>query len=505
MKRLVGLGAAAAAAAAVAVAPAHAAENLRIGIADDRILLAHPERAPEIVARWKELGIEVVRVHARWVAVAPGDSAAVAPRGFAPSDPDDPQYDWAFLDYAVNLLTVAGIEPMLAVTGSGPLWSSRDPKRGNPRYKPDPRKFGAFATAVARRFGDRVDRYVIYNEPNQPGWLQPQFECPRPERCYPMSPHVYRDLVNAAEPGIRRADSGAQIYVGALAPRGGDPTRRNRPMRPLPFIRAFGCLDERYERIRTGPCRNFRPALIDGFSYHPHGVMRSPHEPNPNPDEAAIADLGRLAFVLDEVQAFGGIDTFDGRRIDIHLTEFGYQTKPPDPYSGVSTIQQKLWLQEAAYVSWTHPRVRTLIQYEWEDDPIKNVGLGPRAYAGWQSGLLYADGRPKPALGAFAHPFWADVRPGASKVRFWGQVRAGGGHPIRLQRRVDGAWTTVTSLRTDRRGYFSTRLFVQEASPWRFAYDGPATDASASGPTPRVSASLLVRPPAAAGGVAAGR
>ena len=144
-------------------------------------------------------------------------------------------------------------------------------------------------------------------------------------------------------------------------------------------------------------------------------------------------------------------------------------------------------------------------------DPVRvarradqELGPGPRAYAGWQSGLLFADGRPKPALGGLRHPFWADARRGA-RGPVLGPGPARRRHTVRLQRRVDGAWTTVTSLRTDRRGYFSTRLFVAEASPWRFAYDGPATDASASGPTSRVSASLLVRPPSASGGIAARR
>ena len=75
---LVGVAAAAAAAAALVAAPAHAAENLQYR---DRAT-THPARArPSGRRRSSRAGrrwaIEVVRIHARWVAVAPGDSAAV--------------------------------------------------------------------------------------------------------------------------------------------------------------------------------------------------------------------------------------------------------------------------------------------------------------------------------------------------------------------------------------------------------------------------------------------
>src|SRR3954465_3725587 len=114
---------------------------------------------------------------------------------------------------------------MLSVTGSGPVWTSQKPSLHNPRYKPDPKKFADFATAVARRYRSKVDRYLIWNEPNQPGWLQPQFDCPRgPRSCVPAAPHLYRNLVNAAGPATRAADPGAQIVVGPLPPRGPAPS-----------------------------------------------------------------------------------------------------------------------------------------------------------------------------------------------------------------------------------------------------------------------------------------
>ena len=54
----------------------------------------------------------------------------------------------------------------LTITGPGPLWSSSRPGLHRPAYKPKPGAYRAFATAVARRYGSQVDRYILWNEPN---------------------------------------------------------------------------------------------------------------------------------------------------------------------------------------------------------------------------------------------------------------------------------------------------------------------------------------------------
>jgi hypothetical protein len=453
--------------------PAHGARSLRIGIADDSALVHAPATAAATVERWKALGIDVARLHVRWVSVAPAPGARRAPAGFHPSDPGDPHYNWGALDRAIDLLTAAGIEPLLAVTGSGPLWSSSRPSLGNPRYRPDPRRYAAFATAVARRYGPAVSEYIVWNEPNQAGWLQPQFTC-RARRCTPESPHVYRRLFAAGAAAIRAADPGAQVLAGALAPRAssGDPHSRNSAMRPLTFLRAFGCVDDHYRELRRGPCRGFEPALVDGISYHPHGVLRSPSQRNPQRDEAAVADLPRLETVIDRVRAHGGLRCTCGGLVPVHLTEFGYQTDPPDPYQGVTLARQARWLQEAGYRAWRDPRIKTLIQYEWRDDPLQVTGPGPRAYSGWQSGLLFADARPKPALAAFANPFWIEARPGLAGAIVWGQVRPGDAHFVRLERRLPGrAWRSLGTLLTDAYGTFTQQLVLPRAAQLRFAYD----------------------------------
>lgn len=494
MSRLAALLAAAAATALLVAAPAHAGRQMEVGIADDAVLFGDPAKAEQAVAKWRGLGIETVRVFARWVAIAPAADAAVPPAGFRAADHGDPLYKWEALDRVIALLRAHGMAPVVVVTGSGPRWSSRAPAMGVPRYKPDPVKFAAFAAAVAGRYKDSVTRYVLWNEPNIPGWLQPQFTC-KGSRCTPESPHVYRGLVRSAYPAIKAADPTSTVLMGALAPRGGRPVRRNVPMRPLQFIRALGCVDKRYRRVRSGPCRGFKPAVADGFAYHPHGVLAAPDEAARERDNAAIADLGRLTAALDKTTRAGGLKPSTGRRFSLYLTEYGYQTRPPDPYSGVSPTAQARWIQHGAYLAWRDARVKCLMQYEWRDEPIASRGLGSKAFAGWQSGLLFADGRPKPALDVFADPFWIDLRRGRTGARLWGHVRPGGAHTVHLQRRngTSGPWRRFWSLNTDGRGYFTRQVKISSTAQYRYSYELPSGDPY-RGPITQYSATLTVRP-----------
>jgi len=65
---------------------------------------------------------------------------------------------------------------------------------------------------VATRYGAQVDRYLLWNEPNQKGWLQPQWE-KQGRTWVPVAPHTYRKLVLAAEPAVHAADPGAEVVI----------------------------------------------------------------------------------------------------------------------------------------------------------------------------------------------------------------------------------------------------------------------------------------------------
>jgi hypothetical protein len=465
----------------VLAAPAAGAPHM-VGMEDERLLLDEPAEAPAAVAAWAAAGIDVVRVHARWGVIAPGGRSK--PRGFNANEHRDPRYDWSELDHAVALVRGAGMKLMVSVTGAGPLWTSRSPARGNPRYKPDPKAFGAFARAVATRYGDRVDTYLIWNEPNIPGWLDPQLEC-RGKRCTPVAPHIYRDLLAAAYGAIKAADPGAEVVMGELAPIGRVPRSARSVIPPLTFYRAMACLDENYRAIRTGPCARFKQVRADAVGHHPHPVLAAPDEPSEEPLWAKMGDLPRLLKVLDRITATRrfGAPAATGGKFDLHLTEFGYQTSPPDHAVGVTVEDHARYLQHAAYIAWKTPRLRSLVHYQWVDEPVRYRSPGSLAYAGWQSGLHYIDGRPKPAALSFSAPFFIDGD------RFWGQVRPGGAHRVTILR--DGA--PVAEAVTDEMGFWTQSLRAEPGSEYRFIWDPPAQPAADPGQPPQRRASVAVR------------
>ena len=118
--------------------------------------------AARAVAEWSEMGVDTVRIFALWSRIAP----ARRPSGFRAEDPNDPNYQWFLLDLAIDRVRAAGMSVTLTVTGPGPAWTSAAPGRRQGQWKPKPSAFGDFAEAVARRYGSRVDRYILWNEPN---------------------------------------------------------------------------------------------------------------------------------------------------------------------------------------------------------------------------------------------------------------------------------------------------------------------------------------------------
>ncbi|MDQ3742182.1 MAG: hypothetical protein M3389_14675 [Actinomycetota bacterium] len=460
---------------ALAVAPpAVAAPSMEVGVADDRLLLGSAGSASQAIAEWQAAGVDAVRIVARWGAYAPDPAARLPPEGFDGANHADPRYSWGPLDQAVGMAHGAGLRVMITVTGWGPVWGSEFPVKDNPRFKPSPERFAAFARAVATRYGGMVDRYVLWNEPNTTLWFQPQSQCVR-DRCSPYAPHHYRRIVRAADPAIREADPGADVLVGALAPRGSSGKTANGQLRPLLFLREYGCVSRRFKKVRKGFCRGFRAAGADGFAYHPHGLKLAPDQPDRTTDQAHLADLSQVTSTLDRVVRAGGIRARGTKRLPLYLDEFAYQTKPPDRVLGVSPAAQARYLAQAAYMAWKHPRVRNLTWYVWEDEPDNAAG------GGWQSGVKYLSGEHKRAFAVFPSPFWAErVRRGVA--RLWGQVRPGGGTRVTIERRSGSSWRRVAELDTDGRGAFRRDVRIGSKTTFRFRWDGGTSASRAVSP-----------------------
>ena len=436
-------------------AAAASAKKTEIGITDDRILLAGGPKADAAVAEWKKLGVDNVRIFAQWSKIAP----RTKPAGFNGADPATPGYNWFYVDNAVARVRNAGMTVTLTVTGPGPVWTSSAPKKRKGAYKPRSGMYRSFATAVAKRYGAQVNRYILWNEPNISTWLAPQATCKR-GRCTPVAPNLYRSLVRAAYPAVKAADPGSQVIVGALSPRGQRLRSANTVMRPLLFLRRLGCRNDRFLRIRSGACKKFKRLTGDGFAIHPYSGRLPPQRSHPNPDDVALASVPRLTRTLDRLQAVAALKPTT-RRFGIYIDEYAYQTNPPDKAGGVAPFKQDRWLQEAAYIAWRNSRVRLFSQYLWRDEP-----RGRRNYSGWQSGLRTSSGRAKVALKHFDTPFELD----AGRNRLWGQVRPGGRHTVTVQHRPhkSGGWRKLATVRTDSRGYWSIVRKLRRGTAYRF-------------------------------------
>jgi Cellulase (glycosyl hydrolase family 5) len=433
-----------------------------LSIADDRVVLqGPPQQAGQAVAAWKALGIDTVRMFVQWKRVAPSLNSSKQPAGFHPSNPNDPKYDFAPVDAAVSRVRAAGMKVMLTITGPGPLWTSSKPSLHIPAYQPDADKFGAFATAVAKRYKGRVERYILWNEPNEPATLYPQSNCNKHHVCTPVAPNVYRNLVRAAYPAIKAADPGVPVLIGALAPRGQSSGGIKSVISPLTFVRDMGCVNSKFRSIRSGMCKGFKPATGDGFAYHPYGVNNLPDQPFPDPNDIDLASLPRLESALDKLQGMGALLSTTSK-MGLYLDEYGYQTDPPDKTLGVTPAEQDRYLQQGAYLAWRDPRVKLFSQYIWIDEPLPGKG----DYSGFQSGLRYANGTAKPSLAHFATPIFYDSK----RKQLWGQERPGDKHTVTVQRRNRGSstWSSLVAVITDARGYWATTVKPVTGAVYRF-------------------------------------
>ena len=357
-----------------------------------------------------------------------------------------------------------GLKVMVTISTPAPIWATGQPDRDNPLWKPNPDEFGAFAAAVAGRYAPVVDHYGISNEPNQGNWLQPQTD----RRGRPVSPHLYRAMVQTAYPRIKELDPDSVALVGELAASGREGRGAAVNMRPLRFLRAMTCRTSRYRRVRGGRCKGYQPIPADAIGHHPYQLLLSPAHRSENRDDAAINDGRRLLRVIDRLTRLGDLRTGVGRRrLNVFYTEFGYQTNPPDPFAGISLAKQRRFLQQAAYLVWRTPRIRGLNQFQIRDGALE--GFGPNRFKEFQSGLRFRNGTHKPSFRIFPHPFVI------TGDRFWGQVRPGGAHKVRVdyRRNPKAKFRLVAQVLTNERGYFSFPLPGRNPGQYRYRYTDP--------------------------------
>jgi len=437
---------------------------------DDAVFLGLTEEDPNAaLAEAKALGVDYVRVFVGWQRVSPAPKSRRMPGGFEVGDPDSPGYDWARYDDFVERARANGLKVFLTLSPAIPYWASEEPRRcphfvGGYRklgkscyWKPRPRLFGQFAKAVALRYGGRVSLWSIWNEPNLEHYLYPQVKQTRFGKV-DVAAKRYRRLWIEGHRAIARYD----------------PVRRNKVLfgetaaisSPMDTLFAALCLDETGKPFR-GELRALhgctRPGRlpIGGIAHHPYNRLArgSVFTRSFTQDSLAIAYIGRLGRLMDTAARMGRIPPGRG----IFMTEFGFQTNPPDRKRGISLRRHAAGINEADRLYYADPRVKATSQFELRDVP---EGRNDDVY---NTGLRFLSGRRKPAWRAFRMPIVV-TKLSRDRVEVWGHVRPAEAHArarvhVIRSGRPDAE---VAAPVTNRAGFFKIVLRGPNASKLRY-------------------------------------
>lgn len=219
---------------------------------------------PVLIEKTVGLGVKWVRISIDWPLI----------------EDDSGNFHWDLLDPMVRGLTEAGIEVYLSLHGG----HNSHTKGKAPIGEAERTAWLNYAEKVARRYGDKIDYYEIWNEPNTV-WFWPR----------PVKPEDYFLLVKEASKLLKKVDPGCKVIGGSLA-------RIDVPYATRLF--ELGIAD-----------------YIDVLCYHPYGTFPESALKKINVQVAPptlYADVGHRAADLQAL-----IDG-SGREIDLWQGECGY-------------------------------------------------------------------------------------------------------------------------------------------------------------------------------------
>lgn len=429
-------------------------------------LLLDPVTRHHTIEQLQHLGVKALRVELKWYEVAPSPTSATKP-SFEATSPAS--YDWG--PYATLLAEAKqlGWPVLLTVTAPAPRWATANLKAPY-ITRPDAKDFEEFMTAVGRQFGSEVSVFAIWNEPNEPVYLLPQWQ----SNGKPASGRIYRGLYEAGYAGLRAAGlARPQVVFGETAPIGYDTVNLRtegaraalkHPVAPLAFMREALCLNASYRR--AGSCSELQMA---GYAHHaytvPGGSLGVYYKPAGR-DNVTIGALSRLTSALNLAANAHAIPA----NVPIYLTEFGVQSYP-NRELGVSPAKQAEYDAIAEHIAYENPRVAAFSQYLLKDDPL---GAGAEAGASFQSGLESYSGSLKPLY--YGWPIPLTVTKQKHGVALWGLVRPATGvttATVLVRPKGSKRYRTLRTVTTNSLGYWS----FDSSTPgeyWRVRWTSPA-------------------------------
>jgi hypothetical protein len=330
-------------AVALVVVPSASARTFLVGVTDDTVKWRAD--TPGIVRIQREAGFATVKVTFPW---RPGMW--------------HPRHLERF--YVDRVARMASLDQHVVVAFGG---SADDA----PRRRATRRQFCSYVRDVVAQLPS-VDEVVIWNEVNSPAFWRPQRDAPAKyaallARCW--------DLLHRMRPDVKVISSTAPSH------------------RPLDFLSEMGAAYVASGRTRP---------IVDAFGHNPY-PRDSSERPTATHDDGYVGQ-GDYGLLVDTIRgAFAGTAQRapgeDG--VSIWYLENGFQTAPPRrsrlyqgrenesrPLGAGDQARQLIDALKLAYCS--QPFVAAFFNFQLADE---------RQLAGWQSGVLWADWRPKPSSG----------------------------------------------------------------------------------------------------------
>jgi hypothetical protein len=184
-----------------------------------------------------------------------------------------------------------------------------------------------------------------------------------------VGPANYAKLFKAAYAGIKSGNSLSKVAIGETSARG-----RDKPLAGVSASVAPGTFAKYLAKV---------PGLkFDAWAHHPYPT--SPNLPPTQKVRYPNVTLSTLPTFEKDLK------TFFHRSVPVWITEYGHETKPPDPH-GVSYATQAKYAVQALNIAKNDPNVQMFIWFVFHDT----------AGNPWQSGLYGANGIQKPAYDPF--------------------------------------------------------------------------------------------------------
>lgn len=277
-------------------------------------------------------------------------------------------YDWTTWDRVIDHTRQHDLK-IVAVMITAPAWAQRDYERDLPTAPPaDFAEFARFASDFAKRYGNAIDDYQVWDEPNvPPTWGRRNAD-----------PVEYAQMLIRVSEAIRASDSNARILLAGLA-------MNVRTQRPHPDYSEILFLRGLYE---IGANKYF-----DVVAAKPYGMWTDPEDRQVN---SAILNFSRVILLRDEMLHYG-----DAAK-PVWLVEMGWNALPaewagaPSPWGTDSDDKQADRLARAL----------TRVQSEWQwvtgMFPLYLEPNAPPSDPRWGFALVNPDFSPRPAYDALA-------------------------------------------------------------------------------------------------------